>query len=61
MKRVKELLNELKKNYAEYWTLAMIFIGLPFVAFIYVDWRLALATFVLSSIAFGIAKLRSDI
>lgn len=42
----------------ELWIIALVTIGLPAIAWVYLDWRAALATFVVTQIALGILKER---
>lgn len=57
---MKQLIDNLKSNALEYWTLLMIVVGLPLVAFIYVGWALAFAVFVIVNIIIGILNLRKE-
>jgi hypothetical protein len=57
---LKQLIDNLKSNALEYWTLLMILVGLPLIAFIYVGWALAFSVFVLVNIIIGILNLRKE-
>jgi hypothetical protein len=57
---LKNLIDNLKSNALEYWTLLMILVGLPLIAFIYAGWALALTVFVLTNIIIGILNLKKD-
>lgn len=48
----------LPDNLYETFVTALIVVGLPLVAYIYIDWRAALTAFVLVNIVLGVMVLR---
>lgn len=57
---MKKIIENLKANALEYWTLLMILVGLPLIAFIYFGWSYALTVFIVANIILGILNLRKD-
>lgn len=53
-------MTKIKENIIEYYTLVLLVLGLPLVAFVYLDWRAALAVFVLVQIVLGLLVVRRD-
>lgn len=58
---MKKLIEHLKSNALEYWTLLMIIVGLPLVAYIYFGLGLAFAVFVVVNIIIGILNIKKDL
>lgn len=58
---MKNLIANVKSNALEYWTLLMILVGLPLIAFIYFGWALALSVFIVVNIVIGILNIKKDI
>lgn len=56
---IKNLIVNIKKNLTEYWTALFVAVGLPAVAWLYVDWRLALSVFIIIQAVTGLFALRS--
>jgi hypothetical protein len=52
-------LNLNKSDLLEYYVLLLLAVGLPLVAFVYLDWRAALTAFVLSQIIVGVLAIRA--
>lgn len=57
---MKKIIDNLKSNALEYWTLLMIVVGLPLVAFIHFGWTLALSVFIIVNIILGILVLKKE-
>ena len=49
----------LRSNFTEVYTYCLISFGLPLVAFVYLDWKAALTTFVITQIAIGLLAVRN--
>lgn len=47
-----------KSDLLEYYVMALLFFGLPLVAFVYFGWRAALTTFVVTQVLIGLLALR---
>jgi len=58
LRLIKAQAGKLKDNITELYTLLLIVVGLPAVAYIYIDWKLALTVFILVQIALGFFSLR---
>lgn len=58
MKIAKRLTNKVRADLLEYYTHALIIVGLPVVALVYADWRLALSVFITVQIVIGVLALR---
>ena len=58
---MKKIIENLRSNALEYWTLLMIIVGLPLIAFLYFGWAAALSVFVVANIIIGILNLRKDV
>lgn len=57
---IKTLMKRLNNpDLLEYYVMALLAIGLPLVAYVYFDWKAALATFVISQSVIGLLALRS--
>lgn len=57
---LKAQAGKLRSNFTEVYTYLLIALGLPLVAFVYVDWKAALAVFVVSQIVIGFLALRTE-
>lgn len=55
---LRALAGHIKANFVEGYTLLLIVVGPPLIAYIYVDAELALAVFIITQIALGILTLR---
>jgi hypothetical protein len=58
MNSIKALAGHIKESFVEGYTLLLVAVGLPAIAYIYIDWRAALAVFVLSQIGLCYLKLK---
>lgn len=58
--RTKALAGAVKENGIEIYTFLLLALGVPAVAYVYYDWRAALAVFVVSQIGIGFLALRND-
>lgn len=47
---IRDGLYTIQTTVSEYWIDILTYIGLPLIAYIYVDWRLALATFIIAGL-----------
>ena len=56
---IKKLITNVKKNLTEYWTALFVAVGIPVVAWLYVDWKLALSVFIVIQAVTGLFALRS--
>lgn len=54
-----KLKNKLKTDGYGYYIDAMVIVGLPAIAYIYSDWRAALAVFVIANITLGVLSVRN--
>lgn len=54
------LLKRLRTNAVEIWATLSLFVGLPVVISLYLDYRAGLAFFFISSVVVGIIVLRRD-
>ena len=53
------MLNRLKPKITnEQWVLGLLTIAPPLIAYLYFDWRAAIAAFLITQIAIGLIKLR---
>jgi len=58
---LKKIIENLRSNALEYWTLLMIIVGLPLIAFLYFGLAAAFSVFVVANIIIGILNLRKDV
>lgn len=56
---LKALAGKLTENFIERWTIALIVVGLPAIAYIYGDWRAAIVAFVIPQIIIGYLVIRN--
>jgi len=42
----------------EYWTLGLLLVAPPLIAYLYLDWRAALSAFLITQLAIGLIRLR---
>lgn len=60
MTSLKALAGTIRTNFVEGYTYLCISVGLPAVAYVFADWRYALAVFVATQIAIGVLALRNS-
>lgn len=57
---LKALAGKIRTNFIEWNTLLAIVVGLPAIAYLYVDVKLAAAVFIMVQIALGVVALRKS-
>ena len=58
--RLKAQAGKLKANITEVYTMVLITIGLPAIAYIYIDWKAAVTVCILAQLVIGILAIRSS-
>jgi hypothetical protein len=57
---LKAQAGKLRENWTEAYTFLLIAVGLPAVAYVYLDWRAALTAFVIPQIVIGFLALKGS-